>query len=451
MLLSNSSIMRINKFTFLFLFVSFLVIRCSVNAQAIRVLFNQPVDNTISTYTDAVYTPGIEDTIVAILNTAVSSIDVAVWDNGSNAVITALNNAYNRGVTVRYITSSNSLNLALVNLNSNISVLTRQASISTNVMHNKFFLVDQNILMTGSMNLGSGSIHDDYNNWLIIEHTGLVQNYKIEFEEMWGSNSATPNSTNSKFGPAKTDNTQHNFTIGSVPLNSYFSPSDGTTAQIVNIINTADYSLDIAMLTFINNDLGDAVIAAKNRGVAVRAIIENVSYIGSEYQNLLNNGINVLSHAAYPYDFHHKYCIVDANFPTSDPLVVTGSHNWTNSAEEDNDENTLIIHDFLIAQQYLEEFGMRFSELSTAVSPFNEKLDISIFPNPVRDFQMIKLSREAHMIQVNVFSMLNLNVLSGRFINSANINLDMTHLNSGIYLIQIIADNVVYYKKITKI
>jgi phosphatidylserine/phosphatidylglycerophosphate/cardiolipin synthase-like enzyme len=84
--------------------------------------------------------------------------------------------------------------------------------------------------------------------------------------------------TNSKFGPDKSDNTPHVMVIGGVEVESYFSPTDQTTAQIIQEIDSAEYTLDIAMFTFINNDISDAVIAAHNRGVIVRCIIENVGY-----------------------------------------------------------------------------------------------------------------------------------------------------------------------------
>ena len=73
----------------------------------------------------------------------------------------------------------------------------------------------------------------------------------------------------------------------------------------------------------------------------------------------------------------------DANFPNSDPIVLTGSHNWSNNAENNSDENTLIIHDHTTANIYLQEFTKRFNELSTT-SFINNLIDINInvFPNP---------------------------------------------------------------------
>ena len=72
----------------------------------------------------------------------------------------------------------------------------------------------------------------------------------------------------------------------------------------------------------------------------------------------------------FPYwglliQFHHKYAIIDASNVSADPIVLTGSHNWSGNAENNSDENTLIIHDATIANIYLQEFEKRWGELGT--------------------------------------------------------------------------------------
>lgn len=56
---------------------------------------------------------------------------------------------------------------------------------------------------------------------------------------------------------------------------------------------------------------------------------------------------------------HHKYLILDVN-SNSDPMVITGSMNWSANGDDTNDENTLIIHDAAIANQYYQEFAARY-------------------------------------------------------------------------------------------
>jgi len=426
-----------------FLCLSFLSL-ITLNAQTIKVYFNQSVDNTVSSIADAQTSAHLDDTICALINGSNTTLDIAVWDNGSTKIVTALNNAYTRGVQVRYISSTNSLNTALSGLNSSIPLLKRTSTLTSNVMHNKFIIADNAKLLIGSMNFGNGSIFDDYNNIVIIPNTSLAQNYTTEFNEMWGSTGAQPNTTNSKFGPAKSDNTIHSFNIGGSTVESYFSPTDATATKIVNAINSANFSLDVAMFTFTDNDLGDAVVAAKNRGVNVRCIIENVSYFGSEYTKLINAGIPVISHANITNDFHHKYCIIDAANSSSDPIVVTGSHNWSNSANDEYDENTLIIHDAIVANQYLEEFSKRYSTLSSVRDYAKLNDAIIVYPNPSNGrFSIDGLKNEIDKLTV-------LNSI-GQIVevlefpnNTINLNLD-----KGVYFINIISKGEVMSKKIS--
>jgi phosphatidylserine/phosphatidylglycerophosphate/cardiolipin synthase-like enzyme len=52
---------------------------------------------------------------------------------------------------------------------------------------------------------------------------------------------------------------------------------------------------------------------------------------------------------------HHKVIVIDSQ------IVVTGSYNFTASAETRNDENLIVIYDPAIAAQYLAEFRRVFS------------------------------------------------------------------------------------------
>ena len=54
--------------------------------------------------------------------------------------------------------------------------------------------------------------------------------------------------------------------------------------------------------------------------------------------------------------------VVDQSLPGSDPVVLTGSHNWSASAEDRNDENTIIVHDATIANIYYQNFVKRFTD-----------------------------------------------------------------------------------------
>ena len=108
--------------------------------------------------------------------------------------------------------------------------------------------------------------------------------------------------------------------------------------------------------------------ARHNGGVSdIRGIIDNINDTGSEYQRL-SGFAEMFDYKAQGKSLHHKYGIVDAVTTTSDPIVVTGSHNWSRSANEKNDENTLIIHDVFIANQFMQEFKSRYNDLGGETS-----------------------------------------------------------------------------------
>jgi phosphatidylserine/phosphatidylglycerophosphate/cardiolipin synthase-like enzyme len=255
------------------------------------------------------------------------------------------------------------------------------------------------------------NLADDFNNTVIVQDQALARTYRKEFHEIWGSEDPTPGIFNVKFGADKTDDTPHLFNINGMIVESYFSPSDNTAIGIGNAVATADDDLQFAMLSFTNNELGNAVLNAHNSSVDVRGIIDNINDQGSEYQYLLDNGVNVTPDNT-TVQTHHKYCIIDATNPSSDPIVVTGSHNWSGSADTRNDENTLIFHDADIANIFLQEFEARWCEATsgtgctTATEAFNGIIgfEANIFPNPATDNSSIKMEIETQSdVIINVW------------------------------------------------
>ncbi|MCK4663835.1 MAG: T9SS type A sorting domain-containing protein [Bacteroidales bacterium] len=346
-----------------------------------KVYFTQSVDISVSAGEDAVSAINtIEDTIISYIDVAQQTLDIIIYDVESESIVEAINNAYDRGVDIRYITDSvpnTETNPILENLNLAIPILKGNTAA---IMHDKFIVidfadVDNCWVMTGSTNHTEANLGWDYNNMICIQDQALAKAFLLEFNEMWGANGMTPNPENAKFGSAKKDNTPHNFIIGGSSVELYFSPSDHATSVIVNALETAEDDLEFAIMVFTENSLGNAVKDAYDAGANVRGIIDYVEYSGSEFNYLLDNGVNVLDYqnpdgTSWPNGpvFHHKYAIVDFNSPDSDPILITGSHNWSASAESSNDENTLIIHDALIANLFHQEFTQRYFDILTPVT-----------------------------------------------------------------------------------
>jgi phosphatidylserine/phosphatidylglycerophosphate/cardiolipin synthase-like enzyme len=438
---------------------TYLYSTASNSSGEIKVFFNGSIDTDVSsgTFPNLSNSPAaIQAEMIKRIDSARSKIDCSVYNNNTSAIVTALNSAHNRGVRVRYIADDGTSNTALSSAQFPVLFVN-----SLDLMHNKFMITDvdsvnKSYVWTGSMNWTSNNINDDYNNVILIQDQALARAYVKEFEEMWGTNGSSPNATLSKAGNLKTDNTPHFFNIGGKSIECYFSPSDKTTEQIDKALQSAGGDLQVALLTLTRNDLGATIIAKHQGGETVACIIENINDQGSEFTALTNAGVDAMQHTL-PFDIHHKYGIIDANTPNSDPMVITGSHNWSTAAETVNDENTLIIHDAEIANWFLQEFSQRYCELKGGTSCiYNppipteninaDVISVDIFPNPASDKFNVQInSREA--VQLSIYNQLGQRVAYYE-INSGLSEIDTENLSNGSYFLNFKTANMTKTEKL---
>ncbi len=433
-----------------------------------RVYFTEKVDANYSTggYADDITPAAVEGAIIDLINSATSTIDVSVYNNNRETIVAALTEAHNNGIQVRYIADDETLNSALQNPVPPFSVLKGNAG--SPLMHNKFMVIDADSqndswVLMGSTNWTSQNIADDYNNMVIIQDHTLARAYTMEFEEMWGSSNPTPNFFAVKFGEFKTDNTPHHFQVNGMDIESYFSPSDNTTLNIIDAIESAEDEVLFAILTFTNNELGSTILEAHQSGISVRGIIDNINDQGGEYNFLSNNGVNVTPDNT-TRSTHHKYCLVDPSNTGSDPLVITGSHNWSAGADTRNDENTLIFHDATLANIFLQEFEARWCEVmggttctTTSQEEVNEipGFEASIFPNPASDRTTISIEmEERNTVGISLWNQ-NGQLLQTSILRNVQGNLteplNLSTLSAGNYLVTFQVGEQVAVKKFVKL
>jgi phosphatidylserine/phosphatidylglycerophosphate/cardiolipin synthase-like enzyme len=438
---------------------TYLYSTASNSSGVIKVFFNGSIDTDVSsgTFPNLSNSPAaIQAEMIKRIDSARSKIDCSVYNNNTSAIVTALNSAHNRGVRVRYIADDGTSNTALSAAQFPVLFIN-----GLDLMHNKFMITDvdsvnKSYVWTGSMNWTSNNINDDYNNVILIQDQALAKAYVVEFDEMWGSSGSSPNATLSKAGNLKTDNTPHFFNIGGKSIECYFSPSDKTTEQIDKALQSAGGDLQVALLTLTRNDLGSSIIAKHQGGETVACIIENINDQGSEFVDLTNAGVDAMQHTL-PHDIHHKYGIVDANTPNSDPMVITGSHNWSTAAETVNDENTLIIHDAEIANWFLQEFSQRYCELKGGTTCiYNppipteilnaDVISVNIFPNPASDKLNIQLNA-TNAVQLSIYNQLGQRVAYYE-INSGLSEINTEKLSNGSYFLNFRTDNMAKTEKL---
>lgn len=372
----------------------------------IHVYFNGPVDHSVATDELALSLGAdMNDTVAAWIMGAQHTLDVAAYNLNDQTVEDAVNAAAANGVQIRWIYEGQNANIGLSSLDASVVVHPRTDGEGSG-MHNKFIIVDADhaesaFVLTGSTNLTTGQLVSDLNNVIVLEDQSLARAYELEFEEMWGAEGMTPNAANAKFGADKTWNTPVDFVVGGSPVELYFSPSDGTTAAIQAEIEAANANFEFALLTLTRDDLGDAIVELNQSFfVSPIGVIEQVNVTGSEFDNLISNGVQAYHHDISG-DCHHKYCIIDHSAVESDPMVITGSHNWSSSAENVNDENTVIVHNARVANLYHQEFRGIINALSGGDAV--RDADIRrwmLTPNPARDQVWIRGLEATDLVQL---------------------------------------------------
>ena len=423
-----------------------------------NVYFNHSVDHSVATDEMAIYTTQIVDTIISYINKAQQTLDITMYEAENDAIVDAINAAYDRNVIVRVISDEDDMNsnAAFDNLNANIPYLEGNA---TGIMHDKFFIIDRDDVdnawvLTGSTNHTVNNLGWDYNNMITIQDQSLARGYTLEFNEMWGSDGPQFDLNNSKFGNQKTDNTPHRFMINNIPVESYFSPTDKTAQRITEAIDSAKSEVAFAVLVFTENALGNAVKAAYDRGLDVKGIIDYVEFNGSEFDYLVNSNVNVMDYqnadgSQWPLGptLHHKYAIIDYAAGSTTPLLITGSHNWSASANSIHDENTLLIYDHTLANIYYQEFSARFQGLPDPVAVNNLKFDpLEISPNPFNDQLFLEVPENGNLEVVN---------LSGQVILQQDISGGQNSLNtkewlSGVYFVRFVGEATQQIGKVVK-
>ena len=131
----------------------------------------------------------------------------------------------------------------------------------------------------------------------------------------------------------------------------YFSLSDNPQKAIIRNINQAQAFINIAMYVFTDKEIAASLVKAKDKGVKIRVYLDK-SQIESSYsvsRLLVQKGIKVRI-STNNYIMHHKFAIIDNR------LLLTGSYNWTFSANNRNDENLMVIDDPEIIEIFQNQF-----------------------------------------------------------------------------------------------
>ncbi len=288
-------------------------------------------------------TGGVDGPLVEAIDGARLSIDIAAYSISLNSVRNALIRAHQRGVTVRMVMESSNMENSDPQrmLEAGIPIFGDNRE---GLMHDKFIIIDRSEVWMGSMNYTDSGAYDDNNHMFRIFSTKMAENYIKEFEEMFNDD---------MFGPDAVSQTPNpSLIIDGTQVDTFFSPDDRVLRSLAPVLSSAEESIYFLAFSFTSNDLGDIVRAKAEEGLDIRGVMDDEqirSNQGTEFDPFRQAGLDVLIDGM-DGQMHHKVFIID------EKIVVFGSYNFSQAAEERNDENLLIVHHEGIAEQFMKEF-----------------------------------------------------------------------------------------------
>lgn len=358
--LTNSS--RLSTLIFIHLGLAFVLAGCISNKNSIFLNETEGADanleanlNWVDVYFSDPLSPtaqtkrgGPDQHLASAIDQARLSVDIAVYDLDLWSIRDALINAQRRGVVVRMVTDSDNLDEPEIQdlVDAGISV---RGDRRESLMHNKFIVIDQRDVWTGSMNMTINSAYKNNDNLIHLRSDELADNYTNEFNEMFGQD---------QFGAGSPANTpKPELEINGSHLEVYFSPDDGVSAEIIRIIESAEQRIDFMAYSFTSDEIADAIIRQAKAGVLVSGVMEKEqveSNQGGEFRRFIQQGLDIRLDGN-PANMHHKVIVIDES------IVITGSFNFSYNAEKRNDENIVVIYNPRIAGLYLDELERVYS------------------------------------------------------------------------------------------
>ena len=136
-----------------------------------------------------------------------------------------------------------------------------------------------------------------------------------------------------------------------------FTPEDDVAGLIVKRIGQARRSVRMEAYLFTDRRIANALLAALKRGVEVEIVADAAQHAagGLPFLRALDRaGARVYLNAAHAA-MHNKILILDGDGPAA--AIVTGSYNFTPSAQARNAENIVVLSgDPALARRYVSHF-----------------------------------------------------------------------------------------------
>ncbi|MBN1175144.1 hypothetical protein JXA48_00725 [Candidatus Woesearchaeota archaeon] len=192
------------------------------------------------------------------------------------------------------------------------------------LMHHKFCVFDDYLTLTGSWNptLRGTELNDNYValiNSKIVARKFLDEYIRLDNKVEQGTKSLK-------------------MKLSNMSVTLCFSPRNNCGDLIVDEINKANTSVKMLAFSFTDKSIADALIDAQKKGVNVNVMFEKTRISKYSMFYYLNNSNVSVCLDNNPYTMHEKLILID------NTSLIVGSYNPSTSAEDNNDENLVIIN-----------------------------------------------------------------------------------------------------------
>ncbi|MEH2053191.1 DUF655 domain-containing protein [Nostoc sp.] len=271
-------------------------------------------------------------------------------------------------------------------------------SAGSSLMHHKFMIVDSRLVVITSANFTLSDTSGDFtnssslgnaNNLLQIDSPELASLFTEEFNIMWGDGPG--GQPDSRFGLKKPTRLPKQITLGNTKITVQFSPtsptqpwSNSSNGLIGKTLDSATQSIDMALFVLSEQRLANILEKRHQQSVEIRALIEP-QFAYRPYSEALDMmGVALSNKCKYEIDnhpwsnpittvgvpvlakgdlLHHKFGVIDSQ------TVITGSHNWSDAANNGNDETLVVIENPIVAAHYVREFARLYSKIKPGLPP----------------------------------------------------------------------------------
>lgn len=147
--------------------------------------------------------------------------------------------------------------------------------------------------------------------------------------------------------------------VTAAPARACFSPGEDCLRTILSELERTRKTADICVFTITDDRIAQAILVAKQRGVALRIITDNDKQYdgGSDIDRLRRAGIAVKVDET-EHHMHHKFALLDG------ATLLNGSYNWTRSACAFNEENLVVTTDAKLVHTFARHFEGMWASLA---------------------------------------------------------------------------------------